>query len=149
MVGPPTDPASGAPPPGLGAHAVAPPRAPVAHLRPAGGGGVWRAGDPDARQVRVVPGRGGVGGVGGWAGPGGPVARQLQQGVQQGVQLGAAAHLPEGVVLLGRDAGGVALSTPHHLEGSEPRVDQHTLTHTNTITHKTLAAELEADLSAV
>lgn len=141
MIGPPTDPASGAPPPVLGANAVAPPRAPVAPLRPAGEGGVWRAGDPDARQVRVVLGRGCVGGVGGWAGPGGPVARQLQQGVQ----LGATAQIPEGVVLLGRDAGGVALSTPHHLEGSEPRVDQHTLTHTNTITHKALAAELEAD----
>lgn len=75
--------------------------------------------------MRVVPGGAAVGGVGGWAEPGGPVARQQQQGVQ----LGAAAHLPEGVVLLGGHSGGVALSTPHHLEGSEPPVEQGTQTH--------------------
>lgn len=77
--------------------------------------------------MQVVPGGAAVGGVGGWAGLSWPVARQQQKGVQ----LGAAAQLPEGVVLLGRDAGGVALSTPHHLEGSEPRVEQHTQTTTH------------------
>lgn len=99
----------------------------MANLWPTGGGGVRRAGDSDTWQVHLVPGGAAVGGVGRWAGPGGPVPRQQQQGVQ----LGAAAQLPEGVVLLGRDAGGVALSTPHHLEGSEPRVEQQIQTHTN------------------
>lgn len=129
MVSPLTDPASGAPPPGFGAPAVASAGAPVANLWPAGGGGTRGARDSDTRQVWVVPGGAGVGGVGRWAGPGRPVARQLQQGVQ----LGGAAHLPEGVVLLGGHAGGVALSTTHHLEGSEPPVEQRTQTRTNTL----------------
>lgn len=103
---PPTDPAPGAAAPGLwapvGAAAGALPQSPR----------LWDAGDSDLRHVHVPPRRTVVSGVGG-----GSAAAGFETGEAEEVVHVDVPRLPEGVVLLGGDARGVALSSTHHLEG--------------------------------
>lgn len=117
-VHPPTDPAAGAPPPGLRGPAGAPPT----HHRVGGvGGGVRDAGHADSRHMEVIPGRAVVGGVGRGAG-----APRLVPGEQQEVVQVDVSRLLEGVMFLGRNARRVALSATHHLESESVFTSQQT-----------------------
>lgn len=121
----PTDPAAGAPPPGVGAPppgvrapppgvgaavGAPPPQQLLLHPR-------WRhAGDEDLRHAQVTPSGTDVCRVGGGA-VAAPVGVWLVAGEQEQVAHVDLTRLPEGVVLLGGNAGRVALSAAHYLEG--------------------------------
>lgn len=129
-VHPPTDPAARAPAPVVGDLAPGVGAVPAHQGLVAGD-----AGDADSGHVQVFPGGADVGGVGRGAGAR-PVAGELQQVVEVDVP-----QLLKGMVLLGRDAGRVALSAAHHL-GSEVSVHI-TAQHTHA-----LAAKLEVHKSS-
>ncbi|TNN41202.1 hypothetical protein EYF80_048630 [Liparis tanakae] len=121
----PTDPAAGAPPPGVGALppgvgapppgvgaavGAPPPQQLPPHPR-------WRhAGDADLWHPQVTPSGTDVFRVGGGA-TAAAVGVWLVAGEQEQVVHVDLTRLPEGVVLLGGNAGRVALSAAHHLEG--------------------------------